>query len=475
MGWYDFFRKKPRRKVFVIGLDCATPQLVFERWRPDLQNLGRLMDHGLWGELESTIPAITVPAWSSMLSSKDPGTLGCYGFRNRPDYSYDKMTVATGDAVKEKRVWDYIGEAGLESVVIGVPQTFPVRPIKGNVVSGFLTPNTRKDFAYPFSLKREVLSLVPEFSFDVKDFRTEDKEAILKQIYDMTNGHFKVTDYLMRQKPWDFFMVMEIGIDRMHHAFWHFHDPEHPNYVKGNPFENAIRDYYIFTDKKIREWLSRIDENTAVLVVSDHGAKRMDGGICINEWLWRNGYLVFKKDPVPGQIKKFEEMEVDWSKTRAWGSGGYAGRLFMNVKGREPEGVIPRSEYESVRNKLAQEITAITDPSGKPIHTKVYKPEEIYKESKNFPPDLIVYFGDLHWRSVGTLGYDGWHTFENDTGLDSCNHADKGIFILYDPGSPWNNREIKDAHVMDIAPTILSLMGLKVPSDMQGKVLSRKD
>ena len=475
MGWFDFLRKKSKRKVFVIGLDCATPQLVFDRWRPDLKNLGRLMDHGLWGELESTIPAITVPAWSSMLSSKDPGTLGFYGFRNRPDYSYDKMTVATGDAVKEKRVWNYIGEAGLESVVIGVPQTYPVRPVKGNLVSGFLTPNTRSDFTYPFSLKREVLSLVPDFPFDVKDFRTDDKEKLLKQIYAMTNAHFKLADYLMRQKPWDFFMVMEIGIDRMHHAFWNFHDPEHPQYVKGNPFENAIRDYYIYTDKKIREWLSRIDENTAVLVVSDHGAKRMDGGICINEWLWRNGYLVFKKDPIPGQITRFEEMEVDWSRTRAWGSGGYFGRLFMNVKGREPEGLIPQSEYENIRNQLIRELTAITDPDGKPINTKVYKPEEIYKEIKNIPPDLIIYFGDLYWRSIGTLGYDGWYTFENDTGLDSCNHAEKGIFILYDPRHPGNNQEIKGAHLMDIAPTILNLMGLKVPADMQGKVLFDKE
>ncbi len=475
MGWFDFIRKKSKRKVLVIGLDCAAPQLVFDRWRSDLPTLARLMEHGFWGELQSTIPAITVPAWSSMLSSKDPGTLGLYGFRNRSDYSYDKMRIAMGDAVSGKRVWDIIGEAGLESVVIGVPQTYPVRPVKGSLISGFLTPNTKSEFTYPAGLKREVLSVVPDYAFDVKDFRKEDKGKILRQIYDMTNGHFKVTDYLIRQKAWDFFMIMEIGIDRMHHAFWNFHDSEHPQYIRGSPFENAIRDYYIYTDKKIGEWLSRIDENTAVLIVSDHGAKRMDGGICINEWLWRNGYLVFKKDPVVGQITRFEEMEVDWSRTRAWGSGGYFGRLFLNVKNREPEGIIPQSEYETVRDQLLQEILTITDPSGKPIHTKVYKPENIYQRIKNIPPDLIVYFGDLYWRSVGTLGYDGWHTFENDTGLDSCNHAEKGIFILYDPVHPGNNRKIKNVHVMDIAPTILNLMGLKVPSDMQGKVLSPKN
>ena len=398
MGGFHFLRKKSKRKVFVIGLDCATPQLVFDRWRSDLPNLGRLMDQGLWGELQSTIPAITVPAWSSMLSSKDPGTLGLYGFRNRSDYSYDNMRIAMGDAIPEKRVWDIIGEAGLENVVIGVPQTYPVRPVRGNLISGFLTPNTKSEFTYPAGLKREVLSVVPDYAFDVKDFRKEDKEKILRQIYDMTSGHFKLTDYMMRQKPWNFFMVMEIGIDRMHHAFWNFHDSEHSQYVRGDPFENAIRDYYIYTDKKIGEWLSRVDENTAVLVVSDHGAKRMDGGICINEWLWRNGYLVFKKDPVVGQITRFEEMEVDWSRTQAWGSGGYFGRLFLNVKDREPEGMTLQSEYETVRDQLLREILTITDPSGKSIRTKVYKPENIYQWIKNIPPDLILCIED--WAIV---------------------------------------------------------------------------
>ncbi len=92
-------------KVFVIGLDCAEPTLVFERWRHHLPNLSRLMDAGSYGQLTSTIPAITVPAWASMLSSKDPGELGVYGFRNRADHTYENMNIATSKVVKVDRVW----------------------------------------------------------------------------------------------------------------------------------------------------------------------------------------------------------------------------------------------------------------------------------------------------------------------------------------------------------------------------------
>src|SRR5213080_104534 len=129
-----------RKKVLVIGLDCAPPELVFEQWRDDLPNFRRVMDEGVWGKLESCIPAITVPAWSSMLSSRDPGVLGIYGFRNRADHSYDKMTTAMSPAVKHKRVWDYLSDAGKTSVVVGVPQTFPVKPLNGYLISDFLTP-----------------------------------------------------------------------------------------------------------------------------------------------------------------------------------------------------------------------------------------------------------------------------------------------------------------------------------------------
>ena len=455
------------RKVFVVGLDCAEPTLVFERWRDLLPNFRRLMEHGIYGQLTSTIPAITVPAWASMMSSQDPGQLGFYGFRNRADYSYERMSIATSQAVKVDRVWDLLSRAGKKVVVAGVPQTYPVKPVNGCLISSFLTPSTLSQYTYPAELKGEISQVVDgEYMLDVRQFRTEDKAHLLEQIYAMADQHHKLVMHLMTSKPWDFFMHVDMGVDRIHHGFWKFFDERHPLYEPGNPFENAIRDYYIHLDQQLGERLALLDENTVVLVVSDHGAQPMVGGICFNEWLKQEGYLALEYQP--DGIVPLEKCEIDWHKTLAWGSGGYYARLFLNVKGREPEGIIEPADYDRVRDELARRIANMVDPEGQPIGSVAYKPEEIYQTVNNIAPDLIVYMGNLKWRSVGSLGFNRIHTFENDTGPDDANHAQEGLYIHYDPRLQGQGEGPRQ-HLMDVAPTILELMGVSAPADMQGR------
>jgi predicted AlkP superfamily phosphohydrolase/phosphomutase len=473
---FNFLRRKSDRKVMVIGLDCAAPELVFDIYRDELPTFRRLYEQGIYGNLESCIPAITVPAWSCMMSSKDPGTLGIYGFRNRRDYSYDNMFIATGEYVKEPRVWDVLSEAGKQVTLIGVPQTFPVRPVNGKVIASFLTPTVHSGLTYPDALVDEVLKLAPDYQVDVANFRTPDKDWLLRQIWDMTEMRFKVLNHLMESDPWDFFMWVEMGVDRLHHGMWSYMDPGHRRYEAGNKYENTIRDYYKLIDAQMAMMLDRIDDNTVVLVVSDHGGKKMDGGICINEWLWRNGYLALKEDPPQDVFDEngkrlltpFTKVEVDWENTKAWGSGGYYGRVFLNVKGREPQGIVAREDYEKVRDELIAQFAAIPDENGNDIGTVAFKAQDIYHKVRNVPPDLIIYWGNLLWRSVGSFGHGGIYTFENDTGPDDCNHAANGMFILYDPRQSGGGREIVGRELMDVAPTILDLMGVKVPADMQG-------
>jgi predicted AlkP superfamily phosphohydrolase/phosphomutase len=456
-------------KVFVIGLDCAEPTLVFDRWCDQLPNLSRLMQHGVYGNLESCTPAITVPAWSVMTSSKDPGTLGIYGFRNRADYSYDKMTIATGSAVKEDRVWDILSRSGKQVNVVGVPGTYPPRPVNGCLVGCFLTPGVTSNYTYPPEFRQEITQWVGEYQVDVKDFRTEDKAYLLKQIYEMTETRCKLIKKMIVEKPWDFFMFVEMGVDRIHHGMWSYTDEKHWRYQPGNPFVDSIRDYYIYLDREIGAMLSLLPPDTVVIVASDHGAKCMDGGIAVNEWLRREGLLVLAED-IPPKMVPLERVKVDWSKTRAWSSGGYYARLFMNVQGREPNGVIAPADYERERDELMRRLIAIPGPNGEDIGTKVFKPEEIYRAVNNVAPDLIVYFGDLAWRSVGSLGLDSIYTFENDTGPDDANHAQQGMFILYDPARDLGGRRLQ-AQIMDIAPTVLKYLGEPIPADMQGKVI----
>ncbi len=456
-------------KIVVLGLDCATPQLVFDAWRDDLPNIKSLMDAGVYANLFSTIPPITVPAWTAMMTSKDPGTLGFYGFRNRAGHGYEDLYFANAKYVKEKTVWNYLSRKRMASLVFGVPQTFPPKPLNGILVASFLTPDKTVQFTHPDSIKTELDQAAGgDYMIDVDEFRTDDKDKLLGQIYEMTERRFKAFTHFYKKDEWPFAMMVEMGVDRIHHAFWRYMDKEHRLYEPGHKYENAIYDYYVYLDKEIGKFLEVLDDETTVMIVSDHGAKTMHGAICVNEWLQREGLLTLKEQPTkPTRLKM---NMIDWSKTKVWGEGGYYSRIFFNVQGREPEGVIPESEYDSFREEMKAKLEAIEDENGKNIGTKVFKPEEVYKEARNIPPDLITYFGNLDWRSAGSVGTGAIHIFENDTGPDDANHAENGIFIWNLPRERF--AEISDQYsIYDIAPTILSYLGVDVPGDMIGKNL----
>ncbi|MFQ5853698.1 MAG: alkaline phosphatase family protein, partial [Candidatus Binatia bacterium] len=423
---------------------------------------------GWYGSLKSIIPPITVPAWSCMMSSKDPGELGIYGFRNRKDYSYDGLVFANSTAVKEDRVWDILSRAGKQVIVLGVPGTYPPRPVRGSLVGCFLTPSADSNYTYPLALKAELTMRFGPYLVDVENFRSEEKEHILEQIYRMTEQRFAMARYLLKTRPWDFFMMVEMGTDRIHHAFWKFFDPTHPKYEKDNRFQNVIRDYYRFLDGQIAELLPALGDESSVFVVSDHGAQRMVGGVCINEWLQQEGYLHLAVS-VTG-LTPIAKARIDWSRTKAWGEGGYYSRLFLNVQGREPQGVVPPQEYEALRKELRQKLEAMNDHTGVPLGTRVFKPQQVYRAVRGIAPDLIVYFGNLRWRSVGSVGLGAIHTFENDTGPDDANHSEEGIFILREPGG--RGQQLQGLSLLDIAPTILARFGIAAPAGMQGKVIS---
>jgi predicted AlkP superfamily phosphohydrolase/phosphomutase len=452
----------------IIGLDCAEPSLVLDEWRADLPTLAGLLESGTYGELTSVVPPITVPAWSCMMSSRTPGDLGIYGFRNRADHSYDGMYIANGAAVREPRLWDFVGRHGLSSIVLGVPGTYPPRPLNGVLVSCFLTPSVRSQYTYPAHLRKEVEQVVGEYLFDCTNFRTDDKDDLLRQVYEMTDRRFRLADHLLETRPWDLFAMVEMGVDRMYHGFWKAMDPAHRKHVPGNPYEGAIKDYHRHVDRLMERLLAHADDETVVLVVSDHGGKRMEGGIRVNEWLRREGLLATRAEPT--EVTSLDSIGIDWSRTVAWGEGGYYSRIFLNVEGREPEGIVPHEDYERVRDDLARRLAAIPDDRGAALETKVFKPEDIYPDVNGVAPDLIVHFGDLSWRSVGTVGGDeGVHTFENDTGPDDANHAQQGLLVMSGPGIPHQRRD--DMHLLDVAPTVLDLLGIPVPATMRGSSL----
>lgn len=453
-------------KLVIIGLDCAAPELVFDRWLDDLPNLKRLVEGGIHGPLRSTLPPITVPAWTAMMTSHDPGMLGFYGFRNRKSYGYEDLYFANAKYVKAKTLWNYMSRNRLRSLVFGVPQTFPPRPLNGILVSSFLAPNKDVQFTYPDEIKAELDRAADgDYMIDVEDFRTDKKDDLLKSIYTMTERRFKAFRHFYGKESYDFAIMVEMGIDRIHHAFWRYFDKNHRLYEPGNEYENVIHDYYVMVDAEIGRTLDILAPDTSVMIVSDHGAKTMTGAICINEWLQREGYLTLKEQPK--EPTRFKTSMVDWSKTKAWGEGGYYSRIFMNVEGREPEGIIPADRYEAERDELKAKLEAIEDEDGVCINTKAFKAEEVYREVNRIPPDLIVYLGNLDWRSAGSVGVGKVHLYENDTGPDDANHAEDGIFIWNVPGGTAGGPN--GYSIYDIAPTVLKYFDIEVPEVMIGK------
>lgn len=454
-------------KILVIGLDCAAPELLLGDER--LVSFRALMDNGCYGKLESIIPPITVPAWMSMSTSQDPGSLGVYGFRNRVDHSYDGLSIVNSKSIRELAIWDQVAREGKRSNVVGVPPGYPPRKVNGISVGCFLTPDTARDeYTSPPEVKQLIAKLVGEYAVDVKGFRTNRKDWLKQEIYSLSRKNFAVVRHLIQHTEWDYFQFVEIGLDRMHHGFWKFHDPQHVLHEPGNEYQQVIRDYYAHLDEEVGKILELLDDETVVLVVSDHGAQRLDGGFCVNEWLIREGLLTLAE--YPREVTPFAKLGVDWGRTKVWSEGGYYARVFLNVKGREPNGTIDSADYEKFRDEMKSRLEALADDKGAPMGTLVFKPEEIYRSVRNVAPDLIVHFGGLYWRSIGSVGHSTLHIQENDTGPDDCNHAQFGSFILAGPNLPLHG-ELRGAHLLDIAPTLLELGGYDIPSSMQGKSL----
>ncbi|WP_256205130.1 alkaline phosphatase family protein [Aeropyrum camini] len=415
-----------RKRLLVLGLDSVPPQLLYEDLRDLTSNLQLFLD--IKGILLSNYPPITVPMWGVMLTGRSAGELGVYGFRHRRPGDVGVSYVVSSRSIPGGWVWDVLGgRLGLRSLVVGVPPGYPARRVRGWFVSCFLTPGVDRAFAWPPGIRGEVLAAGGgDYVFDVK-YRSGDKEGVRRGLWRLAETQFRVVRHLLRSKPWDFAMYMHIGTDRVHHAFWKYWDPEHPRYPgEGNPYEDVIPEYYALVDRLVGELLEELPRDTEVIVVSDHGAKAMKGAFAINQWLVEQGYLKLREQPRKPGVD-LEWSMIDWSRTVAWAWGGYYSRVYINLKGREPQGIVGREEYWSVVEQLKRDIEKIRGPDGEKWNNKAYHPTELYPEVRGDAPDLMVYLDNLSWRPAGTIGWPSIYLEENDRGPDDAVHDWLGI------------------------------------------------
>jgi predicted AlkP superfamily phosphohydrolase/phosphomutase len=455
------------KKAIIIGWDGVPPNLAFNELLPSMPNLKKLIERSRFGPLRSCHPPITIPAWMCMMTGKDPGQLGLYGFRHRIPGDYRGVWIPSSQAIPGPRLWDTLGEKGMRTVIMGIPPSFPPPSVNGISISGILTPDIDNVQTFPEEYKK-VIKQITDYTADIM-FRTEDKTKALNDLFKMTKMRHKLTLHILENEEWDFFAMVEIGSDRLHHAFWKYHDKSHHLYTYDDELSSAFIEYYKLLDKQLGDIIERIPDDTLFILASDHGAKGMKGVFCINQWLHEHGYLQVKE--FPKEPRPLHDIEVDWANTKAWAWGGYCATIFINVEGYEKDGVIDASSYEAFRNQLIEDLKTIQGPNGETWKTLIEKPEETYSECNGFYPDLLVYFDDLYWRAAGSMGHPSMYLLENDTGPDDAIHDWYGIYVVRYPDGKEGMSEPRN--ILDIAPTVLEFVGVDKPNYMNGKAIRR--
>jgi predicted AlkP superfamily phosphohydrolase/phosphomutase len=362
-------------------------------------------------------------------------------------------------------VWDVLAQHDKRSSVLFVPPSYPPFRVDGELVSCFLTPDADAPHTYPAQLSGELAVRFGAYIPDV-EVRASERAGLEEALLRMTRQHFAIARHVWATREPDFLMMVEIGPDRLHHAFFAAMDPSHPAHAAASEYAGVGERYYRALDAELQSLVALADEETAIVIASDHGARPLRSAFCVNEWLMREGWLHLKE--VPAAPTPLRPELVDWSRTLAWAEGGYYARVFLNVQGREPAGVIAESDYEARRSELQAKLRAIGGAAGEaPWQNLVEAPQALYREVRGAAPDLLVVFDDLNVRALSTVGSGSLHAAGDDRGADACNHDWHGIFVVAGAGVSARG-ELPECSIHDVGATVLALHGVELPAGWLG-------
>ncbi len=512
-----------RAKTVIIGLDSVT----FDLLKPWCEagfcpNLKKLMNEGVHGNLRTVPNLNSVPAWISFMTGKNPGKHGIYWFyENKPD-SYDFRFCNGGD-VKHRQFWEYLCEAGFSAGVVNVPMTYPARKLKGFMISGLDAPSEDAEcFTFPPELYPEIRKNAGDYQIDTNILgyaRSGRLDKAVEATLEVIERREAAALYLLENKEWDFFCVVFTALDRVQHSFWRYMEGDCAEAEK-TKYGNVIRDFYSRVDASVGKIISALPEDCNVIIISDHGAGfNQMGSAFLKPFLDSLGLFRSKKEnsSLSGSVKRMlkaflktcygiadrslskrarkklmslvpggralivgglHRSDADWTKTKAW-SSYIRPEIWINLEGREPDGIVKQEEYEPLRDFIIEKLYQCKDiASGKKIVDKVFKREEIYKgEHLGKAPDLLIEWNfDCPVSGISFPDENGeeitidapQEVFERRN--ISGDHRPEGIFIARGKDIRTEGT-IAGAHIMDIAPTVLHLMGCPVPDDMDGKTL----
>jgi predicted AlkP superfamily phosphohydrolase/phosphomutase len=491
-------------KVFIVGLDGATFDIIYPMIaKGQLPTLSRLIDTGTHGVLKSTTPDLSPVAWTSMITGKKPGSHAIFDFISRQPDSY-KFASTRGCDRKAQSIWSLLSQNGKKVGVINVTMSYPPEKVNGFLVSGIDTPGLESTFTYPPSLYNEIKEKVGQYVL-VNPYAPTTREKHIHGMFEMLNNRLATTEYLMKKYEWDFFMVVFIATDGSQHFYWKDMDSTHPdhNVESPEPFKRAIFDVYTRLDKGIGDLMECLEDNTTVILVSDHGFHPLHKLFVLKSWLIQEGYLTLKKglmssvnydkwialgkklrDKLPyGSIRKnkhkiIPSQSINWKKTKAFAEGTF-GYIFINLKGRDAQGIVnPGKEYDELCDRIMKGLKTVRDPeNGRPVVEDVFRREEIFSGPyEDIAPDLIItsrqnYFvtaSNERFSRIQDKRSRSNSMFQKHTW--SGNHVPGGIFIINGPNIK-RGCKIQGARIIDIAPTTLYLLAQEIPRDMDGKVL----
>ena len=517
-------------KVVVIGLDAAT-WTVIRPWMAEgkMPNLAKLMKAGVSGTLESILPPITPPAWTSFMTGKNPGKHGIFHFVETEHGGY-AMNYANATSRRSPTVWKLLNNAGYSVGTMNIPFTYPPEPLNGFQISGMDTPSETSPFIHPPELREELVKHLGGIQLDIRFLGAmstdERRNKVLAEMEQMDNQWTKAALYLLENHPQDVMMFVFMSIDTVQHYFWQHMDKGHFLHdLKLAPkFGDAVRKVYERLDAAAGQIIDRLPPETTLFVVSDHGGGPVvDRTIFLNRYLAQLGLLHYDEKTTSGirrlakkllrvsfsmlrstlssrqkswlarlfpKIRQKSEMayssftSIDWSRTKAYCSEVLASppSIWINLKGVKPQGIVDPGDYDALVTFIIEKLAELKDPrTGKPVINRVYRRNEIFHGPfAHEGADLI-----LDWWSEDSL-FSSQPSFPEDTGKPALiirehrpseksewggTHRLNGILIARGSGFR-SGAEIANARLIDIAPTLLHLLGVPVPEDMDGKVLA---
>ncbi len=505
-------------RILIIGLDGASPDLV-QRWSSSLPNLSRLISQGAQGTLFSINPPRSVPAWYCFATGMNPAKIGVFGFSQRRPGTYD-YTFANLTFCRAPTFWQWLNHHGIKTALVHVPGTYPPHPVDGVMVSGWPGPLNRGNliFTFPAGQSRQIDALLGKpFEFlSPLPMRMDNDAEMLAERLRITREHGQIARRMLEQFDWQVGLVVFSPLDRASHQFWRHIDPHHPAHdpQASEDLKDALRRVYQECDQQVGRLVEKLEDGDTVFIISDHGFGPATRIFNLNEWLHQQGYLVLRK-PAPGrgslvgrmaaplfrlnqssplfrrlsgrfkkgslsnflrdeylQVKnrgqvRLNHLPVDWSRTRVYCPD--EGALYVNLKGRDPQGSVQAgAERETLINEIIADLQNIRDPrTAELLPARIFRKEEIYSGPYlEHAPDLLVSLDGYRTEVMAEMGSGALFaeaTFRSGT------HTPEGLLIARGPQILAGGRS--DAGLMDIAPTVLHMLGLPIPESADGRVL----